>query len=281
MRKRILSIVLLTLLSVSLTGCRTITTTTTPSPEELAALLAEYREVEYDILLVAGQSNAYGVGRGDGDPYPEDDRIVMLNDDLVIATAAERQVGGDAWNNFSLFFAKAYVEEGLLEEGRTLLILNMAIGGTGFKDHRWSPGKDLYERMVSTALAVLSLNSENRIVSVLWHQGETDAFLDSTYREYYGHLYDMIASLRTDLGLQGMPFIAGDFVPAWKEEAKADFPVDEVIAAARQALIDLPDCGFVETDGLSGNVNDAIHFSREANIELGRRYFDVYLTLID
>jgi hypothetical protein len=244
-------------------------------------MLAEYQDVEYDIILVAGQSNAYGVGHGDGERYVEDDRIVMLNDDYTISTAAERVVGEDTWNNFSLFFAKAYVEAGKLEEGRTVLLLNMAVGGTGFKDNRWNPGDDLFARMIRTAHAVLSLHPDNRIVSVLWHQGETDAVLDSTYREYYDDLHDMIVSLRAFLSLDGIPFIAGDFVPAWKEEAKSTDPIDEVINAARQVLADLPVTGFVETDGLSSNLGDSIHFSRAANIELGQRYFDLYLTLID
>jgi len=281
MRKIPLTVMVLTLLSILLLGCRANVTTSALSQEELAALLVDYQDVAYDIVLVAGQSNASGVGHGDGQRYVEDERIVMYNEDYTITTAAERVVGDDTWNNFSLFFAKAYVEEGLLEEGRTLLLLNMAVGGTGFQDHRWSPGDDLYERMISTALAVLSLNAENRIVSVLWHQGETDAILGSAYQQYYDHLHTMITSLRTDLAIDGKPFIAGDFVPAWKEEAKTQYPIDEVVSAARQVLVELTDCGFVETDELASNVNDVIHFSRAANIELGQRYFDVYLTLID
>ncbi|MDP3131167.1 MAG: sialate O-acetylesterase [Bacillota bacterium] len=281
MKKGFLMILITTLCSVWIISCTDLATTSTLSQSEWSALLSPYADTDYDIILVAGQSNAVGVGHGDGERYLEDERVAMLNEDHSITTAAERVVGDDTWNNFSLFFAKAYVEAGLLEEGRTLLILNMAVGGTGFKDHRWNPGEDLYERMITTALAVLSLHAENRIVAVLWHQGETDAILDSTYREYDDHLHAMITSLRTDLALDGIPFIAGDFVPVWKEEAKTQYPIDEVISAARQVLADLPHCGFVETDGLTSNINDSIHFSRAANIELGQRYFDLYLTLID
>lgn len=51
----------------------------------------------------------------------------------VLDIAKERNNGIEAVGDFSLSFAKKYVESGMLKEGRKLLIVRTAVGGTGFK----------------------------------------------------------------------------------------------------------------------------------------------------
>ena len=108
-----------------------------------------------DIVVVAGQSNAEGFGIGPVTrEYIPDDRILLLTnlaeanikknehgkDELKILypapnrieTADEQGTGDEKRGLLALFFAENYVRSGCLQSGRKLLIVNAAVGGTGF-----------------------------------------------------------------------------------------------------------------------------------------------------
>ena len=51
-----------------------------------------------------------------------------------------------------------------MEPGRKILILRTAVGGTGFRDHRWGMTDDLYLQMMEMIRTALSLNPKNRNV---------------------------------------------------------------------------------------------------------------------
>ena len=109
----------------------------------------------YDIIILAGQSNASGCGRGQTEWTPDSDiwllnapkevsvedgkiKTVFFDEPFEMSIADERvtvdegKVGG-----FYLSFAKAYKDSGRLEEGRKILIIHSAIGGTGFLQGNW------------------------------------------------------------------------------------------------------------------------------------------------
>lgn len=247
-------------------------------------MLRDFGRQKFDIIIQAGQSNSEGYGFGPVEkPYEPSDRIWYLNGDLTISTAVEKVTLNDIQSNFSLTFAREYLDSGLLEEGRDLLIIRSAVGGTGFLDNRWGPKDDLYLRMLNMTDTALALSGENRIKALLWHQGETDATLNSSYRTYYDNLMGLYRSVAGRYGVPDLPFIAGDFVQDWKSKNAAI--CEPVISAARDVC---RDCGgrFVETDGLKSNMQeldhhpfgweDDIHFSRRSVYELGRRYFAAY-----
>ena len=109
----------------------------------------------YDIIILAGQSNAEGTGVGEGGRYEPKDDILFLYDpqdngfyfdedgephlkvkrpwDFLIAPAKERFCDGEDRANFALWFAEKYKAQGLLGKDRKILIVNAAVGGTGFK----------------------------------------------------------------------------------------------------------------------------------------------------
>ena len=141
--------------------------------------------------------------------------------------------------------------------------------------------------MIRTALA---LNPENRLVALLWHQGETDAICKATYEQHYSHLSTLLSLVRTTFDVPKLPFIAGDFVQQWK---LANIELcTPVVDAMRAVCQDTDFCGFVESDGLESNAqacldpilgkqNDTIHFSRASLIELSRRYFEKFILITD
>jgi hypothetical protein len=254
-------------------------------------MLIDFSKEKFDIIIQAGQSNSEGCGFGDIDnPFVPDDRIWYLNGDLSATTncyitkASEAVWENNVICNFALPFAKLYVENELLQKSRKLLIVRAGVSATGFLDGRWRcPDAELYRRMMKMTETALSLNGENRLAAFLWHQGESDAGLNATYEVHYENLITLVKSVKSTFKCGDLPFIAGDFVQDWKGDNMA--VCEPVVKAIRAVCVDLGVAGFVETDGLTSNAqvnggDDTIHFSRQALMILGRRYFEKYQKLI-
>ena len=251
-------------------------------------MLKDFTKEKFDILIQAGQSNSEGYGFGNVcDPYQPDDRVWYLNGDGTFMIAQEKVAGNGIQSNFALSFAREYLKDGRLAEDRKLLILRTAAGGTGFSDHRWGECDDLYLRMMDMIRTALALNDENRLVALLWHQGETDATNHATYEYYRTHITALIDSVRGEFDAPTLPFIAGDFVHDWK--AKNEEISAPVIAALRDVCA-AKNAAFVETADLDSNREDGyphplgwgddpIHFCRRAIYTLGRRYYTAFTAL--
>ena len=262
-------------------------------------ILIMFQKEKFDIIIQAGQSNAEGGGSGPIETeYKPCERVLYLTakrkseviDELLVVTyeqvpfeisiAAERQEPEGLRNDFSLSFAKEYVDNGYLAEDRKLLIIRAAVGGAGFLKGHWGLGKQLYNKLVEMVDYALSLNPENRIVGFLWHQGEHDAFEGNPPENFYKALKEMCFDVRARYG--NMPFIAGDFCPEWRN--KNIEICQPIIDKIKQVVSELGNSGFVESVGLLSNNQrtgngDDIHFCRESLYELGRRYFSTYQTL--
>ena len=246
-------------------------------------MLRDFTKEKFDIFIQAGQSNSEGYGFGPTDePYQPSDRVWYLRPNMTVSVAVEKVTGNGIQSNFGLSFAREYMKAGRLANGRNILIIRAAVGGTGFLDNHWKLTDDLYLKMLDMIDTALSLNPENRLVALLWHQGETDAMLGATYEQHYGNLSALINGVRDKFDYQELPFIAGDFVHQWKD-ANEEISTP-VLDAIRAVCHDLANCGFVETDGLQSNLqgtfehplgwhHDAVHFSRASIYELGIRYF--------
>jgi hypothetical protein len=238
----------------------------------------------FDIIIQAGQSNSLGGGLGEvAEPYQVNESIWYFNSDFTFCEAREGTYRGETVGNFSLTFAEEYINNGLLEDGRKLLIVRAAEGGSGFSDCRWGIDDDLQLRMIGMIAAVKDLNPDNRLVAFLWHQGETDAVYEATQDEHYINLLTLVHKVRTTFGEDRLPFVAGDFVYQWKAQ-NPDIS-EPVIAAIRQVCDHLGHAMFVETDGLLSNdetVGDGntSHFSREALYVMGKRYFEAYVGIM-
>ena len=251
----------------------------------------------YDIILQAGQSNADGYGHGPAEkPYAPDERILYFtagtpaagdyhpSEDAEVIVAAERPNPAfgtdDRLGDFSLGFAKAYADAGLLKEGRKLLIVRTAVGGTGFLKGYWRVGDPLYLRMQRMTDRALSLHSGSRLVAMLWHQGEHEAAFLNDPDRYRDQLRDVVESVRRRYG--PMPFICGGFCSQWAKENQP--ACDKITAVIREVAREVGGA-FVETADLRSNDQktgdgDTIHFCRESLQELGHRYFEAYRQLI-
>ena len=245
-------------------------------------MLENYKNDLFDIIVQGGQSNAEGCGLGPiNEFYTDNPNVLYLNNDLTISIAQERVWEGDRKvNEFSLSFAKEYIKKGKLRDGRKILILRAAVGGTGWADHRWGMTDDLYLKMLEMIKTALDLNSGNRLVAFLWHQGESDC--GSPYETHYKNLRELVESVRDTYKCPRLPFIAGDFVNEWKIWNIVN--AEPISNAIKDVCKDIGHAGFADTVGLTSNSQamgnvDTIHFSREALRLLGIRYFEIFENL--
>lgn len=264
-------------------------------------MLRDFTKEVFDVVILAGQSNAEGYGYGDVEkPYEPTDDVWCMNDDFsnkklfTIAPAVEMVTKNEVQSHFGLTFAEEYIKAGRLAEGRKLLILRTASGGSGFANNRWHLTDDLYIRMINMVKTAFSLNPQNRLVALLWHQGETDAQENATYDLHYENLSTLLRSAREEFNAPKLPFVAGDFVHHWSRSGPATIAkCTPVLDAIRAVCRDFENCRFVESEGLTSNKQafdkltwnpggweDSIHFSRSAVYELGRRYFSAYADIV-
>ncbi len=243
-------------------------------------MLKNFSKEKFDIIIQAGQSNSEGCGFGDAtEPFIPNENIWFLNNDFSISIACEQVIENIIVNNFSLSFAREYIEKNKLQYGRKLLIIRAAIGGTGFLDNRWGMTDDLYLKMIEMIKVALALNPKNKLVALLWHQGETDAILNSTKEIHFNNLLTLVNSVRSTFHCENLPFIAGDFVQQWKmDNIQICVPIIEAI---KEVCENIGNAQFVETNELRSNDQmigngDTIHFCREALNQLGEKYFNAY-----
>ena len=200
-------------------------------------------------------------------------------------------MANEVQGNYSLSFARRCVNENSAE-GRKLLILRVSVGSTGFINGHWREQGDCYIRMMNVCHYALSLNPNNRLRGLLWHQGESDAVEKVSFEMHYNNLSRLVNSVRKEFSAPELPFVAGDFVHQWKDENMEI--CRPVVRAIRAFCENDMYSGFVETDGLKSNfqelgretqcgrevIKDTIHFSRRSLYVLGERYYDAWKKII-
>ena len=266
----------------------------------------------YDIIILAGQSNAEGNGiRTAEDREIINENVYQLVDknparvyenekgetildikmptETVLEIAHDRKVGENRYiGDLSKSFAEKYIENGFLDEDRNLLIVKAAIGGTGFAKKQWGVGNPLSDRLFIMVDKALSLNKDNRIVAFLWHQGEHDAFENADftaqerYEFYYKNFTEQIKAIRERYKEYDFPVITGEFVNDWADKNKTQ--CDAVEQATKDACLKIGNAATVSSEGLLSNDQkihngDDIHFCGASLYELGVRYYNQFKNL--
>jgi len=151
-------------------------------------------EVEVDrvgvgeVFVTAGQSNAANGGLPR--QTPGDERVAahgpggwqFAADPQPIASGS----GGTPWS----------VLGGLLAEQFQVPVGFISIGWGSTSVADWQPGGRHYERLADA----LDLLGPQGLGAVLWHQGETDAFLQTSTADYAARLGDLIGASRAEAG---------------------------------------------------------------------------------
>lgn len=266
--------------------------------------MEEIKNYVYDIIVLAGQSNAEGNGFGSDDyNFLDSDKIdflkgefsysvkndefgnkyldLKLSEDYYIEQAKYRiDDNGNEVGNFILPFANEYRKKHL-QNGRKVLIVQTAIGGTGFSKNHWGKGDVLFDRMLKMVRYALSLNGKNRLVAFLWHQGEHDtvenAQLNFEQRKefYYQKLNETLTTFRKEFG--NVPFVCAGFTRLWFEkhieQCKAVYEAIEKVVRENKKTAFVSNTHDLKSNAEQVGNDDQAHFSKEALSILGLRYY--------
>ena len=233
---------------------------------------------DYDIYLLIGQSNCAGRGY----LLPEDtlnvlEGVWLLNAELVPEPAVAPL---NRYSNIRKDISMQLIGPGVgfgpaiyQKTGRKVLLVQNARGGSALES--WQVGGDNLVSYLDSALvrAVPALQY-GKLKGIVWHQGETDITNGTAGDIYVERFSKMIAALRNGLGVgDEVPVVVGEVGQwAWEDSTK--------IEAFNHGTLDrltreVPNCRKVTSDGLGYRMPDNPgdpHFSRDAAIELGRRY---------
>lgn len=214
------------------------------------------------VFLLIGQSNMAGRAHlqpGDSDAI---EGVLLLNGDGKWEPAASplnrysnvrkgldlQRIGpGDGFAR-AVRKARPHTSIGLIVNAR---------GGSSIR--QWAREAQLYRQTLDRLQSV----PNHQLAGVVWHQGESDAN-DPAYLE---KLTELVANLRADLKSPQLPFVAG--------EVFGNRPVNQHI---RNLPSKLERTAAVSAAELT--VFDGVHFDRESQHTLGRRYAEAMLKLL-
>lgn len=244
------------------------------SPDEIGDAVASgrvYGQYGYDIIVLAGQSNMVGrYGPIDSTLDASDSSVYQFgNDNMISVIATDPLDNVDETANTvgpGLSIGKEYAKR-FLQHGRKVLLVPVADGGTGFSDNRWNPGDDLAENAILKAnLAMKAGSGVNRVVAIMWNQGETDSAY--TEGQYYSALSALVSYLRENIATaENAPFIVAQINPSSTQFGQG------VEHALETVPLKIEKTSIVGTSDLPLGA-DSLHYTAASAREMGGRYID-------
>lgn len=219
---------------------------------------------DHHLYLLIGQSNMAGRASYGNDLEAAIPRAFLLNasdeweeakNPLNIYSTIRKGAGmqklGPGYG-----FAKA-----MLENDRSITIGLIVNAKGGSKIEQWKRGTKFYNEAVRRTKIAMQGGT---LKGILWHQGESNREDPDTYPE---QLKALIQNLREDLGVENLPFVAGQVNNLPKiNEAIAKLP-EEVDAAAYVSSGDL-------------KCTDRWHFDTASALIMGKRYAEEMQALL-
>jgi len=211
------------------------------------------------VALVMGQSNAANFGETRKLAGPNvfsfgGGKLLRARDPIPGANGT----GGSVWTRLG----DKIISAGLYDK---VIFIPVAVGSTEIA--QWTPEMPIFQKQVIPALEA-ARKSNLAITHVLWHQGESDAYLQTSWADYQLRFRNLARGLR-EQGVSAPIFIS-------TASACGQYPSSDVIRGAQQNLVN-HDAGIwagPDTDVLSGAFRAGCHFSASgldaaANLWLG------------
>ena len=227
------------------------------------------------IYLLMGQSNMAGRGTPEKEDLTTHPRVFMFTKsnqwEIAVEPITHNEKGKSPGVGPGLAFGKAMAEA---NPGIAIGLVPCAVGGTPLK--RWERGADLYSNAVARAKAAAPSGT---IAGIIWHQGEADSKLEEDAKSYGDRLAKMIVDIRADLNSSRLPFVVGQIGEFNYNREGNPLPFARNVNGA---LAKIPEkvlfTGCALSQGLTHR-GDQLHFSSEAQRELGKRYAKEMLKL--
>lgn len=190
---------------------------------------------DYHVFMIAGQSNALGMGAGIDYAIETADNSILqwANSNAYCNTAmrardplwgpdlANQNLGGlgTPGVGFATAFAKLYRQNQGLDSNTGVLLVNTAYGGYGYSNTKWQTTAAHYLASVAVVNSALANGpgTTRTFKGVLWHQGEVDVTAAYSAATYQTNLLAMIDGMRSAItgASSTTPFVAGGMVPEW------------------------------------------------------------------
>ncbi len=232
---------------------------------------------EYDVFVVAGQSNTYVGGPLDDILDAPHDRIFEYTGAGPIIIAEDPLKSLDDRNNgnigFVMSFAKAYVAA---NPTRKAVLVHCGYAGTGFSSSApltWTIGPgNLPAQCITKANAAIA-ETHGLMRGFLWHQGESDFGSNNTYA---GNLDGLIAHFRASItGASQVPFVVGGLADEFAAEGGESGVIFQNIIADTPTRV--AKAAFASAAGLP--TQDGTHFSAPSQRILGGRYHEAFASI--
>ncbi len=233
------------------------------------------RTDDYDVFLLAGQSNMIGFD-GDGNVDGPDTRIFEVDRDgsydkrIILAEQPLKHWAGSVGDiGLGYTFAEKYIAD---NPTKKVILVPAGRGSTGLVNTAdWNKGDTEYEDAIDRVNEAMSFGTGTKTFKgILWHQGEQDSAQDPA--TYEAALDQMISDMRADISgaSASTPFILGQLAP--------DFSATAIKASIADTPNRVANTAFVDNTGLDDE-GDNIHYDAASLRILGQRYYDAFLTL--
>jgi lysophospholipase L1-like esterase len=232
------------------------------------------------LLLMGGQSNMVGLGKKTdlkNKNLPQN--IQFINEGLNARLKKNQQLFGPEYG------LAAQLNEKFPHQHFTLI--KYAIGGASLLD--WAPNYSSEKAKITGhpefgnlfAQFFQQIDSLQQVSAVepaalLWMQGERDARIPEAGKDYYEHFKQFIHAFRKKIGNPQLPILIGKVNPPENR-----YPALEMVRAAQLRLSkELENVFLIETDDLS-KLNDNLHYDTQGQLELGKRYGNVLIDILE
>lgn len=238
-----------------------------PSVSPAPVIITPPAKETFHIYLLMGQSNMVGRDTRDLASQVDNPHVLALNSDNQWVVARDPIHYSEGRIPPGMGPGIPFALERLKADPKiTIGLVPCAVGGSPLK--RWVKKGDLYEAAVSRAKVAATAGI---IKGVLWHQGETDTANQKYAETYESRLTKMFADLRQDLGRPNLPIVVGQ-LGEFLAQSPDKYPYGESVRAAIKHIPDVvPNVGYADSTRL-GDKGDKLHFSAEAQKEMGVRY---------
>lgn len=233
---------------------------------------------EIGSFLLIGQSNMAGRGEfSDVSPIINRDCFMLRMgrwQKMSEPINPDRAVVGTPFHSGTCL-ATSFADEVSRRFSQKVGLIPCADGGTRIT--QWMPGEVLYDHAVMmTRLAMRS----SRLRGILWHQGESDCHTEEEFLRHKQLFFDMITSLRRDLGAEDLPLLVGELSEHIDESYGLGDRPSRMNLQYRELADELPHCRIVSAEGLSLKP-DGLHFNAVSLRTFGVRYFEEYCKAVE